>query len=106
MSVIGVELERSTLVLTKGRDFRWNFQNVDESGNPIDFPSGSLYFELDTQPQTIWEFTIDGENASLKVESDDVDEIPGRTKWQLVFKATGEAAGGEAIAMGTVRVQE
>lgn len=54
---------------------------------------------------TIWDFTIDGANASIKVESEAVDAIPDRCHWQLVFQATGEAAGGDPVALGTVRAQ-
>lgn len=94
-------------MLTKNRDFRWTFVNLDENDNETDFPSGTLYFELDTSPSaTTWTFTISGAVAVLKVESENVNAIPNRTKWQLVFRATGEAAGGEAIARGFVRVQE
>ena len=105
MTVIGTEVEVSTLVLTKGRDFRWSFVNIDDNSNPEAYPGGSLYFELATSPLTTWTFTIVGDTASLKVESDQVDLIPNRTKWQLVFRPTGEAAGGDIVARGTVLVQ-
>lgn len=48
MADIGVPLDPSQLVLTRGRDFSWSFQNLDENDNPINFPSGRLFFELDT----------------------------------------------------------
>lgn len=105
MSVIGVDLDPVELVLTKGRDFRWSFQNVDESGNPISFESGSLYFEIATPSPLTWTFTIVGSVATVKVESEVVATVPNRTKWQLVFKPTGEAAGGDIVAYGNVRVQ-
>ncbi len=106
MAIIGVDIEASTLVLTKGRDFRWNFVNLDESGVAVNFPAGTLYFELATTTPQTWLFTISGSGASLKVESIVVDTVPARTKWQLVFKATGEVAGGDPIARGSVKVQE
>lgn len=106
MPVIGTEVEPSSLVLTKNRDFRWSFQNLDENDDPENFPGGSLYFELATSPVTTWTFTISGDTASLKVESDQVNLIPNRTKWQLVFRPTGEVAGGDPVARGTVRVQD
>lgn len=106
MAVIGVELGYDELVLTKGRDFRWNFVNLDDSGNEVDYPAGSLYFELGTSPLTTWTFTIAGAVASLKVESDQVALIPNRCKWQLVFRPSGEVAGGDPVARGIVRVQD
>lgn len=106
MAVIGVDLEQDELVLTKGRDFRWTFTNLNSSGAPTNFPSGSLYFEVYTDTMKTWTFTISGSSASLKVESTEVDTVPNRTKWQLVFRPTGEAAGGDPIARGVVRVQE
>jgi hypothetical protein len=62
--------------------------------------------ESGKHPLTLWEFSIAGYTASLKVESTEVDKILPRTKWQLVFLPTGEAAGGDPIARGTVTVQE
>lgn len=56
-------------------------------------------------PFTIWPFTIAGSSASIKIESEDADTIGARTKWQLVFLPTGEPAGGDALARGTVWVQ-
>lgn len=108
VAVIGIELEADQLVLTKGRDFKWNFENLDESGQPVDFPSGSLYFEFNIgSPKKQWPFSIAGHLATIKVESTEVDAIPARgTKWQLVFLPTGEPAGGDAITRGTVKVQE
>lgn len=106
MAVIGVELEQDELVLTKGRDFRWTFTNLDSSGSPTAFPSGSLYFEVYTSVPKTWTFSISGSTATIKVESDEVATVPARTKWQLVFRPSGEAAGGDPIARGTVRIQE
>lgn len=107
MAVIGVELEQDDLVLTKGRDFKWSFVNLNDSGTAVDFPDGTLYFELYTKPTaTVWSFSIAGSTATLKVESTAVDVIPARTRWQLVFRETGEAAGGDPLARGTVSIQE
>lgn len=106
MAIIGLDLEQDQLILQKGRDFRWQFQHVDESGAPVNFPAGSLYFEFDTSPVTTWTFQITGSNTTLKVESTAVDLIPARTRWQLVFRPAGEAAGGDPVARGTVSVQE
>lgn len=106
MGVIGRSLDYSTLVLTKGRDFTWSFSHRDSAGNSVDFPAGDLYFEIYTDPVLTWDFTVVGSEASLKVESEVVDTVPNRTRWQLVFKADGEAAGGEPLALGIVRVQE
>lgn len=106
MSNIGIQLNTDSLVLTYGRDFLWNFQNLDANGNPVAFPAGSLFFELDTgDTPTQWPFTITGSEATIKVESEAVDLIDARTKWQLVFLPDGEAAGGSAIALGTVTMQ-
>lgn len=53
-------------------------------------------------PLTIWDFDITGSMASLKVESEEADLVSKGTKWQLVFLADGEIAGGEPIDHGTV----
>jgi hypothetical protein len=105
VAIIGTPLEADQLVLTTGRDFKWSFQNLDEFGAPTNFPAGTLFFELQTSPVTEWDFTIDGDTATIKVESVDADLIPARTKWQLVFTPTGEPAGGDPIALGSVKRQ-
>ena len=55
---------------------------------------------------TLWEFTIAGTKASLKVESEAVDKVANRTHWQLVWLPAGEPAGGDPVARGVVRVQQ
>lgn len=102
---IGVPLLPDQLVLTTGRDFRWAFENLDDNNQPEAFPLGELYFELETDPVTQWDFTIDGTVAEIKIEHDEADAIPDRTKWQLVFLPDGEAAGGDPVALGVVRRQ-
>lgn len=105
MAVIGIDLVPDELVLTRGRDFSWSFENLNQTGNPTPFPPGELFFEFAVVPVVTWDFTISDELATLKVEHTEADAIPAATKWQLVFLPTGEAAGGEAIALGTVRRQ-
>lgn len=108
MSVIGPVFEPDRLYLTRGRDFKWAYKLVDPAGAPVPFPAGRLYFEFELDPvefQHIWEFGIEADTASLKVESEVADTIPDRTRWQLVFLADGEPVGGDPIALGTVKVQ-
>ena len=52
--VIGVKLPTDQLVLTRGRDFKWSFENLDDSVPPVptDFPAGSLFLELQTRQET------------------------------------------------------
>ena len=52
MAFIGTVLAEDQLVLTRGRDFKWTFENTDENDEPLDFPEGELYFELDTGGET------------------------------------------------------
>ena len=105
MANIGNPLPKDMLWLTTGRDFQWTFQNLDDSDTPINYPAGSLFFEIGTSPVTTWTFTISGNTATLKVESTTADLIPARTPWQLVFLPSGETAGGECIALGLVQRQ-
>ncbi|WP_078323608.1 LtfC-like domain-containing protein [Mycobacteroides salmoniphilum] len=58
MAAIGIELDPDQLVLTRGRDFKWHFENLDENDQPIPFPAGDLYFELQTRGE---------HNAKLRV---------------------------------------
>lgn len=48
MADIGIRTDSDTLVLWRGRDFKWTFENLDADGNPVNFPPGRLYFELQT----------------------------------------------------------
>lgn len=54
----------------------------------------------------VWLFEIEDSIATLKVESEYVDRIKPRTRWQLIFLPDGEEAGGEPLARGTVAVQK
>ncbi|AIK67723.1 minor tail protein [Mycobacterium phage Piro94] len=51
---------------------------------------------------TVWPLTVNGADASIKVESEEADKIPFRCKWQLVHMPTGEAAGGDPKQIGLV----
>ncbi|UVK63300.1 hypothetical protein SEA_SHYGU2_3 [Mycobacterium phage Shygu2] len=103
MAEIGTSLAVDTLVLTKGRDFKWSFENLDATGQPVNFPAGELFFEFENGTQ--WDFTIDGAIASIKIESEQVALIAARMKWQLVFLPEGEELGGDPIALGQVQIQ-
>lgn len=105
MSVIGPVFTPDKLYLTRGRDFKWAYKLVDREGAEVDFPAGQLYFELALDPVLTWQFAISGSEAVIKIESEVVDTIPDRTKWQLVFLPEGEEAGGDPVAIGTVKVQ-
>ncbi|AQT28217.1 hypothetical protein SEA_JABITH_6 [Mycobacterium phage Jabith] len=48
MANIGIVSDADTLVLWKGRDFKWSFENLDENRQPVDFPDGRLFIELQT----------------------------------------------------------
>lgn len=65
MSDIGLRPEGSSLVLWKGRDFAWNFELVDENKNPVDFPPGQMYFELQTggEHNAVQKVTVTGANG-------------------------------------------
>lgn len=53
MSVYGVDLDTDLLVLTRGRDFKWAFDNVDPTTKePVNFPAGNLFFELQTRGES------------------------------------------------------
>lgn len=61
--------------------------------------------EIGQASLTRWVFDIVGDTASLKVESEHLDRIGNRTRWQLVFLPDGEPAGGISVSRGVVRVQ-
>ncbi|AEL17838.1 minor tail protein [Mycobacterium phage Trixie] len=48
MADIGIRVDADSLVLWRGRDFKWQFENLDTNGNATDFPPGRLFFELQT----------------------------------------------------------
>lgn len=106
MSVIGPVFAPDKMYLTTGRDFKWAYELVDKDNKPVPFPAGKLYFELYTSPTPLmWQFNITGSKAVLKVEHQVADTVPDRTKFQLVFLATDEPAGGDPISIGTVKRQ-
>lgn len=105
MTTIGLNLGTDQLFLTRGRDFKWSFRNVDLDDAPLDFPLGSLFIEFETDPVTTWYFGIQGSMANLSITFDQVNLIEAHTKWQLVFQPPGQLDGGEAIARGIVTIQ-
>lgn len=90
MSDIGVALDLDRLVLTRGRDFRWKFVNVNASGNPVDFPAGNLFFELGTHGEHNGRGHIDmvGANGGTYV-LDRADGV-GSPSFSLPFDASQE----------------
>jgi len=110
MTMIGVSGEADSLVLCSGREFKWAFENVDENGGSVNFPSGQLYFEFQTSPITKWSFTLSGSTATLTATYDQVAAIPKGTKWQLVWRDASisvpstSTTSGDLIARGVVVV--
>jgi hypothetical protein len=106
VSDAGTDLTAGNLYLVKGREFAWTYENLDNSGNPLDYPAGDLYFEIETDPVTTWHFTISGSMASIDVSASDTAPITPGLRWQLVFLPSGDTSGGEALAFGMVVVDE
>lgn len=105
MSVMGVFLNPEPLPLYRGRDYQRTFVSKDATTKqPIPFPAGSLYIEFCGTPPKKFTATINGSNAVFKIESEDCDKIADRTKYQLVWMPAGEAAGGQCVGYGNVKV--
>ena len=51
MAEIGVDVDPDSLILWRGRDFRWTFTNLGTNRMPEDFPDGQLFLELQTGGQ-------------------------------------------------------
>jgi hypothetical protein len=101
---VGVPQRDDVMFVTRGRDFFWNVELVDQCGDPLPFPPGDLFFEFVDGSR--WFFDVDGSVASLKVESEVADTVANRARWQLVFLPEGEPAGGTAWAKGYVKVEK
>jgi hypothetical protein len=100
-------LGQDRLILTRGRDFEWVYRLVDSADQPYDFPPGRLFLEFATAPEvTVWDFVVEGDRASIRVESDVADLIPNRCRWQLVFLPEPEESGGQPVALGSVTIQK
>lgn len=105
MAVMGVFINPEPLPLYRGRDYQRTFVSKDPvTKQPTAFPSGQLYIEFCGTPKKVFQATITGSNAVFKIESEDCDKIADRTKYQLVWQATGETAGGQCVGYGTVKV--
>lgn len=80
MADLGVEPVKGTLYLATGGDFVWNYR-LEENGEPTEFPAGAaldLLIGSDLYP-----FSISGDTASIKIESEDADQIEDRTGFRL-----------------------
>lgn len=107
-------------------DFRWNnVFEIEFVGDLANTPVAQLSVDIDDleaadgdqevivevirpgkERLTYWYFDIEDDTATIKVESEEVDKVTPRTKWQLVFLPDGEPAGGVPVARGNVVVQE
>lgn len=81
MANFGVDLELSKLTLVRGRDFKWAFQNLDENAEPIDFPDGQLFFEIQTggehdATQTIAMSGTSGGTYTVAIDGHTADALP------------------------------
>lgn len=80
MADLGVEPVKGTMYLATGGDFVWNYR-LEENGQSKEFPAGAaldLLIGSDLYP-----FSISGDTASIKIESEDADEIEDRTGFRL-----------------------
>jgi hypothetical protein len=102
---MGVFINPEPLPLYRGRDYERTFVAHDPvTQQPVPFPAGQLYIELCGAVKKVFQATISGPNAVFKIESEDCDKIADRTKYQLVWQATGEPAGGQCVGFGQVKV--
>lgn len=111
--IIGQIIEPSSLVLTRGRDFKWAWDNLDVAGNPVDFPAGQLYFELETGGehnciQQVEVLQADSGTYTLKyddVPSDPIDYYDGvDTPYDLTIDVRSALENIPAIGAGNVQV--
>ncbi|MDP7733654.1 LtfC-like domain-containing protein [Mycobacterium paragordonae] len=108
MSDIGVALDLDRLVLTRGRDFKWSFENVNAQGLPVDFPDGDLFFELGTHGEHngaghFEMYGADGGSYTVGIEGDAgvSDPLPFDASEQVLKQAIEGLAG---IGAGNVSV--
>src|SRR4051812_2415256 len=95
MSAIGIELDTDQLVLTRGRDFKWTFENLDNSSppKPLDFPPGQLFFEISTHGEHNGRGHIDQQGANagsyiINIEADPVAGFEAGSSIPLPFDAS------------------
>src|SRR5699024_121373 len=80
MADLGVEPVKGTMYLATGGDFVWNYR-YEENGEAKGFRAGAaldLLIGSDLYP-----FAISGDTASIKIESEDADDIEDRTGFRL-----------------------
>ena len=105
MPIMGVILSPEVLPLYRGRDYQRTFESKDVVTKlPVPFPAGDLFLEFCQNPKKIFKATITGSSAVFKIESEDCDKIPDRTKYQLVWLGATEPAGGQCVGFGQVKV--
>lgn len=108
MTYIGTPLLVDQLVLTRGRDFKWTFENLDDSEppQPVDFPAGDLFFELSTHGEAngAGHIDIEGSNGgtyTLAMDGSTSTALPNDAS-QAVVKQAIEAF--PAVGVGNVSV--
>ena len=100
---VGGKVPDEPLEIVAGRDVERTRQFVDGMRKPLDFPAGSLVLEV---AGAKFPFSIAGSVAYLKVKSEVADLWPQRSRYQIFWLPAGEAGGGQAVAIGSVRRQQ
>lgn len=94
---IGITPQKADLVLSTGGDFQWSF--VWKDG---DFPTGSALYLLVGSSEK-WDFTINGDIATIKIESEVADLVAANTPYRMVFKRDTTPTTETVICHGKVK---
>lgn len=91
---------KDTMTLNKGEDFIMPFELQEGEFDP-GFEMFYRFFELD--PIIEWPFSISGNLAVCRVESEEADLIEAREKWQLMTRENSDPTTETQLVWGTVK---
>ena len=105
----GSKVTVEPLLVATGGDYLWGYHYTDEKGAPLDYPEGAeLYYLLGEKGKSVkYPYTIEGDYASIKVESEVCDLWEHGTPYRLLFQEqTIPNSTEQVVLMGQVSREE
>lgn len=83
---IGAPPVAKKIPVTKGCDFSFTIQRIDDLGEPIDFDAGTtVYVWVDLDPPVKVDAVVSGSTAGLTIPDAVCDQVKNSTRWRAVI---------------------
>ena len=83
---IGAPPATKKIPVTRGCDFSFTIQRVDELGDPINFDVGAtVYVWVDIDPAVKVDAVVSGSTAAVTIPDAVCDQVKNSTRWRAVI---------------------